>query len=415
MFKRKVRYWSHSSKTKCVFVENPESSLISIDIWVKAGVFFEKKNQFGVAHLLEHMIFKGSTELNPGEFDLKIESLGGSSNASTGYDDAHYYVLIPPSNFKESLSLLTNLVLNPKISEEELELEKLVVVEEINQQIDQPDENLFDYFTNRFWIEHPYGKSILGNEREIQKLQSTDLEEFHHENYTPEGMCLAISGDLPKDLTNILEDCEFNFREERENRLKTFNQNIISRTGREEIYIDKLELSRIYKGWLINSISSQKITLGFEILASILAEGRTSRLVNELKEKNNLVESVFADINTGEFGNTFILELCLRKENLDLVESKLEEIVDKTFNDQIITEVELRRAINLVKSNYVFNMETSSQLTSFYGCHFLWERKDPLKEFERNLNYLSKPENFKEIFGYIKKECYTLVAKRKCL
>ena len=87
--------------------------------------------------------------LLPGEFDYRIESFGGSSNASTGYDDSHYYVLIPPDNFRESLSLLTNLVLLPKIDRNEFEKEKLVVIEEIKQQNDQPDELLFNLFLKK--------------------------------------------------------------------------------------------------------------------------------------------------------------------------------------------------------------------------------------------------------------------------
>ena len=81
-----VNYYTHSSKTSCVFVDNKELPLISIDIWCKAGSSFEDDDKNGTAHFLEHMIFKGSSKIMPGEFDYKIESLGGLSNASTGYD-----------------------------------------------------------------------------------------------------------------------------------------------------------------------------------------------------------------------------------------------------------------------------------------------------------------------------------------
>ena len=129
-----VKYINHSSKPKCVFVENKELPLVCIDFWFKAGSAFEESDRDGTAHFLEHMIFKGSNKLMPGEFDYKIESLGGMSNASTGYDDAHYYVLIPENNFKESLALLTNIVLSPSINIHEFEKEKSVVIDEINQQ-----------------------------------------------------------------------------------------------------------------------------------------------------------------------------------------------------------------------------------------------------------------------------------------
>jgi len=88
----------------------------------------------------------------PGEFDLKIESLGGLSNASTGYDDVHYHVLVPPNNFKESLALLTNIVVSPDLNPDEFIKEKGVVNDEIKQQNDQPEERLFNYFLKRVWL-----------------------------------------------------------------------------------------------------------------------------------------------------------------------------------------------------------------------------------------------------------------------
>jgi len=140
-----VNYYTHSSKTRCVFVDNKELPLISIDIWCKAGSSFEDVNKNGTAHFLEHMIFKGSNKIMPGEFDHKIESLGGLSNASTGYDDVHYHVLVPPDNFRESLALLTNIVVSPNFNNDEFIKEKGVVIDEIKQQNDQPEERLFNY------------------------------------------------------------------------------------------------------------------------------------------------------------------------------------------------------------------------------------------------------------------------------
>ena len=120
-----IHYYTHSNKTNCVFVDNEDLPLISIDIWCKAGSAFEDSDKNGTAHFLEHMIFKGSNKIMPGEFDHKIESLGGVSNAATGYDDSHYYVLTQQNNFKESLALLTNIVLSPEIDLREFNMSKL--------------------------------------------------------------------------------------------------------------------------------------------------------------------------------------------------------------------------------------------------------------------------------------------------
>ena len=191
-----IHYYTHSNNTKCVFVDNKELPLISIDIWCKAGSSFEDVDKNGTAHFLEHMIFKGTSKIMPGEFDHKIESLGGISNASTGYDDVHYYVLIPPSNFKESLGLLTNIVLSPKKDINEFNKEKSVVIDEIKQQNDQPEEKLFNYFLERVWQSDNYSKSILGTEESIKLMEINDLENFHRKHYLNEEICFAISSAL---------------------------------------------------------------------------------------------------------------------------------------------------------------------------------------------------------------------------
>ncbi len=191
-----VHYYTHSSKTRCVFVDNKELPLISIDIWCKAGSSFEDVDKNGTAHFLEHMIFKGSNKIMPGEFDHKIESLGGLSNASTGYDDVHYHVLVPPSNFKESLALLTNIVVAPDFKPDEFIKEKGVVIDEIKQQNDQPEERLFNYFLKRVWLSPNYANSILGTEQSIENLEINDLVKFHSKYYTTEKICIAIAGNL---------------------------------------------------------------------------------------------------------------------------------------------------------------------------------------------------------------------------
>ena len=409
----KVRYSNLQNDLNFVFVDNKELPLICIDIWCKGGISFEEDGKEGTAHFLEHMIFKGSKKIKPGEFDFRIESLGGSSNAATGYDDSHYYVVIPPSNFEESFSLLSNLVFLPTIDEHQFELEKNVVIEEINQQNDQPDENLYNYFQSRVWGEHIYGKTILGNRKDLLSLQKDDLEFFHKKNYNANNVVIAIAGDLPKDLHSIELKEEIPYF--KNSSIKKFDHlvNHSIRIGREEIEFEKLELSRLFISWQIPSINNQRANIGFEILASILAEGRNSRLFRCLKEEDNLVESVFADVNSGEIGGLFTIEICSEKEYLEEVESKVHMILEDINSIRKISHNELNRAINIVKSNYLFNLETSAQLTSFYGSNLLWGRKYPLNGLKQHLVYWAEIENFKQITNYLNNNKFTLIANGK--
>ena len=406
-----VNYYTHSSKTRCVFVDNKELPLISIDIWCKAGSSFEDVDKNGTAHFLEHMIFKGSNKIMPGEFDHKIESLGGLSNASTGYDDVHYHVLVPPSNFKESLALLTNIVVAPDFNPDEFIKEKGVVIDEIKQQNDQPEERLFNYFLKRVWLSPNYANSILGTEHSIKNLEINDLVKFHSKHYTTEKVCIAIAGNLSEEIYKIFEKSDLSGIKESPNLINLKNKPSLKiRNGRESVKFENLEFSRIFMAWFIPNLNDQKNIIGLEILASILSVGRNSRLVKILKEDSNLVESVYVDVNAGELGGLFIMEASCESKDIDLVEKQINKTIDEISNCKVLALDEIKKAINIVKSNYIFNLETSTQLSSFFGNELLWGRKSSINNLESHLKYWNDLDNFKEITEYIRGEKFTLVA-----
>jgi len=406
-----VNYYTHSSKTRCVFVDNKELPLISIDIWCKAGSSFEEVDKNGTAHFLEHMIFKGSNKIMPGEFDHKIELLGGLSNASTGYDDAHYHVLIPQNNFRESLALLTNIVVSPNINPDEFIKEKGVVIDEIKQQNDQPEERLFNYFLKRVWLNPNYANSILGTENSIKNLEINDLEKFHSKHYTNEKICIAIAGNLSEEIYKIFEKSDLSGIKESPNLLNSKNKPSLKiRNGRELVKFDNLEFSRIFMAWFIPNLNDQKIIIGLEILASILSVGRNSRLVKILKEDSNLVESVYVDVNAGELGGLFLMEASCESKDIGLVEKQINKTIDEISNRKVLALHEIKKAIIIVKSNYIFNLETCTQLSSFFGNELLWGRKSSINNLESHLKYWNDLDNFKEITEYIRGEKFTLVA-----
>jgi len=414
-----VNYYNHSSKTKCVFVDNKQLPLISIDIWCKAGSSFEEVNKNGTAHFLEHMIFKGSNKIMPGEFDHKIESLGGLSNASTGYDDVHYHVLVPPSNFKESLALLTNIVVSPNFNPDEFIKEKGVVIDEIKQQNDQPEERLFNYFLKRVWLSPNYGNPILGTEYSIKKLEIYDLEKFHRKHYNTQNICIAIAGNLSPEIYRIFEKSDLSGINKNtiydDRNLKNLKNDLSLkiRNGRELIKFDNLEFSRIFMAWFIPNLNDQINIIGLEILASILSVGRNSKLVKILKEDSNLVESVYVDVSTGELGGLFIIEASCDSKDINLVEKQINKILDEIINFKDLTLDEIKKAINIVKSNYVFNLETSTQLSSFFGNELLWGRRSSIHNLESHLKYWNDLDNFKEITKYIRGDKFTLIASSK--
>jgi predicted Zn-dependent peptidase len=177
-----------------VYLPLADSPLVCLDFWCRAGSVFEAPGESGMAHFLEHMVFKGSKRLGPGEFDLRIEAMGGNSNAATGFDDVHYHVLIPPEAAADALDLLLDLVLHPRLDHDAFVMERQVVLEELAQSEDQPDEMAFQQLLRLGCPDHAYGEPILG-QRELLLAQTPEaMAGFHQRLYGANRCVLALSG-----------------------------------------------------------------------------------------------------------------------------------------------------------------------------------------------------------------------------
>jgi len=179
----------HSSNlangVRVVSVDQEQAPVVCLDFWCAAGSRTETAQESGIAHFLEHMVFKGSGQLAAGEFDRRIEALGGSSNAATGFDDVHYHVLIPPEAAPEALDLLLDLVLDPRLDADDFGMEKQVVLEELAQSEDQPEEVAFQRLLALACPGHPYGRPILGDRQALLDHDPQRMALFHQRRYRP--------------------------------------------------------------------------------------------------------------------------------------------------------------------------------------------------------------------------------------
>lgn len=169
---------------------------VSTGVWVRAGGANEPPDQLGVSHLLEHMVFKGSERRTARDFALELESRGGSLDAYTSREHTAYTARVLDTDLEVALDVLSDLVLNPLLREDDLALEREVVLEEIAQVDDTPDDLVFELHGERMWAGHPYGLPILGTRETVAALGAADLRRLHERAYVPANMVIAAAGNV---------------------------------------------------------------------------------------------------------------------------------------------------------------------------------------------------------------------------
>ena len=174
----------------------PSVRSAAVGIWVRTASAHEPRPKMGVSHLLEHMVFKGTERRTAQQIALALESRGGSLDAYTSRDTTAFQARVLDTDLPQALDVLTDLVKNPVLRAGDLELERNVVLEEINTVEDTPDDQVFDFSYQTLWPKHPYGYSILGTRDTVGALSTDDLKQLHARAYFPANCVIAAAGNL---------------------------------------------------------------------------------------------------------------------------------------------------------------------------------------------------------------------------
>ena len=174
----------------------PSVRSAALGVWVRTASAHESAPTMGVSHLLEHMVFKGTERRTAQEIALALEARGGSLDAYTSRDTTAFQARVLDADLPRALDVLTDLVRHPLLRPSDLELERNVVLEEINTVLDTPDDLVFDLSARQLWPSHPYGYSILGTRESVSALAAADLKRLHERAYFPGNCVFAAAGNL---------------------------------------------------------------------------------------------------------------------------------------------------------------------------------------------------------------------------
>ena len=344
--------------------------VVVVDVWIKAGARYEPETWIGMAHFLEHMVFKGTEQILPGMFDAAIESRGGLTNAATSHDYAHFYMTVAADDLPHALPYLADLLLHASIPADEFVRERHVVIEEIHQSWDDPDWIGFQTLSEMIYGHHPYGRSVLGSPEILQERSPEEMRQFHRTHYQPENMQVVITGGVSLD--RVLELVQTTFRTFAHRATCPLTDEIarprLLTNPKQTLALPRLEHGRLIMAWLGPGIDDLKAASGLDILATVLADGRMSRLVRELREDRQWVDEITSSFSVQQDCSLFVLSSWLAPAHIKEVEQVICDRIASLATIPI-THSELERAQRLLCNDYAFSMETPGQLAGLYGYY----------------------------------------------
>jgi zinc protease len=359
----------------------PSSEVVAVQLWVRAGGRDEAAAELGLAHYLEHMLFKGTTTRAKGFVDRDVEAVGGRINAGTSRDFTYYHVVLPAPRAVAAVEMLADISVNSSLDETELELEKKVVIEEMRLSEDTPQRHLVRQLYGMVFDGHPYGRSLLGTPEIIQSLTRTTLLSFYRRHYVPESFTLVIVG--PVSTTAMLQAAERTFgRLPRSGFHRLPQSTPTTLTPKKDEVRRPGALAYLGMGWLGPKLDHAD-TPSVDLLVSILGQSRSSRLPQSLREQQALVNSVGSDYSALEAGGVITVTAQLESENLGRAEAEILNQI-RRIREQGVTDEELRRAITRAEADHAFRSETAEGRARLLGhAETVWRLAEELAYVDR--------------------------------
>ncbi|MEB3886083.1 pitrilysin family protein [Lyngbya sp. CCY1209] len=348
---------------------------VNLNVWIDVGSAVESDAINGMAHFLEHMVFKGTPTLEAGEFERRIEQRGALTNAATSQDYTHYYVTAAPQDFATLAPLQLEVVFNPSIPDDAFERERLVVLEEIRRSEDNPSRRSFRRTMETAFDRLPYRRSVLGPAGAIEQLTAGQMRDFHRRHYSPAQTTVAVVGNLPvENLISVVEESiAFPGAPKTDPDPESAVRDLMPEEGFTEIVrherVDPgLQQARLMMVWRVPGLDELSETYPLDVLATILGQGRTSRLVRDLREERGLVSAVTCSNMTQRLQGVFYISARLRVENLAEVETAIARHL-RRLHEEPIADSEIARVRTQVANRFIFGNETPADRAGLYGYY----------------------------------------------
>jgi predicted Zn-dependent peptidase len=354
----------------------PHVRSVSIGVWLTRGSRHEPVERSGIAHFVEHMLFKGTATRTAEDIAQTIDSIGGQMDAFTAKEYAGYYLKVLDEHLPLAVDVLSDIVMRPALSADDVEREKKVVVEEIKMVEDTPDDLVHELFTEGFWPDHPLGRPILGTRETVEALSAEGLRQYFTTAYSSPNLIVAAVGNIEHAQVRELVERAFEG-------LPVVSEPLLDRPPRVVPHVlirnKELEQSHVCLG-----------TTGYQqdhvdryasyVLNIVLGGSMSSRLFQNVREKRGLAYAVFSGLVAyRDAGSVTVYAGCANNAVGELIDVVITEL--RRLKTEALPESELRRAKDHLKGSLMLNLEsTSSRMSHLARQEIYFDRQFGLDE-----------------------------------
>ena len=364
------------------YSKNDSVRSVSVGVFVRAGCLYEEEKNSGVSHFVEHMLFKGTKTRSAFDIVAQIDSLGARINAATSKLFTYYYTISLAEDFEKCLEILSDLYFNSTFPADEFEREKKVILEELAESEDTPDDVCLERAASASLGSHPLAKTILGTRESLTKMTREDLFAYVKERYVPCNTVVSVAGDLDFDavkkavskyFADNFESCEFSEKEI-----------LPCPLSEETIVVDKkIEQVHIVEAYEGVNLSDARECQALSLLTEIFCSSMSSRLFQTIREKLGLCYSIYgypSFLKTTK--GRFYICTSTNAASLSLAVEKIDEEINLLLKDGV-TESELSRAKKQAVTAIVLGQESTSAVMRAFGRQAIL--KDELYDIDSEL------------------------------
>lgn len=375
------------------------SQVTSVFFWVRSGAAAESAEHHGVAHFLEHLLFKGGARRSGHGLADQVRSRGGYLNGFTAHDYTCLWAVFPGRHLERVLDLGAQAVFAPEFKTQEIEHERRVILQELRTHRDNPASYGLHRLLEAAYPQHPYGRSILGDESSVRGMALLPLNQFHSTYYQPHNTTIVVVGKVPLDscqewIERLLGQAPAGSLPAVEKRAQPWGE-----CCQVELH-GEIRSPQLHLGFPVPTWDSADLP-ACELLTCMLGRGRSSRLHQRLRESLQLVSSAGCQLFLGRDPGLLLVRLVLGEDRFEPVERELAAELERLADGQL-DQAEVEKARNLVESTYVFSQETVEGQARKLGYHEVMGDFRLAEQYARRLRQVSTADVLRVARRYLR-------------